>query len=51
MALGVNYARLTTLVILPKALTFVIPGIVNNFIGLFMDRSYRSLARPISSRQ
>jgi len=37
MALGLNYARMTALVILPQALTLVIPGIVNNFIGLFMD--------------
>ena len=43
MALGVNYAPLTTLVILPKALTFVIPGIVNNFIGLFMDTTLISV--------
>jgi general L-amino acid transport system permease protein len=37
MALGLNYPRMTGLVILPQALTLVIPGIVNNFIGLFMD--------------
>ena len=37
MALGLNYARMTALVILPQALTLVLPGIVNNFIGLFMD--------------
>jgi general L-amino acid transport system permease protein len=43
MALGLNYARLTVLVILPQALTFVIPGIVNNFIGLFMDTTLISV--------
>ena len=43
MALGLNYARLTALVILPQALTFVIPGIVNNFIGLFMDTTLISV--------
>ena len=36
-ALGLNYPRMMGLVILPQALTLVIPGIVNNFIGLFMD--------------
>jgi general L-amino acid transport system permease protein len=43
MALGLNYAGLTALVILPQALTFVIPGIVNNFIGLFMDTTLISV--------
>jgi general L-amino acid transport system permease protein len=43
MALGLNYARVTALVILPQALTFVIPGIVNNFIGLFMDTTLISV--------
>jgi general L-amino acid transport system permease protein len=52
VALGLNYAHLTALVILPQALAFVIPGIVNNFIDLFMNkRSFQSLARPISSGQ
>lgn len=37
MALGLNYWRMTTLVILPQALRIVIPGIVNTFIGLFKD--------------
>ena len=36
-ALGLNYWRMTGLVILPQALTLVIPGIVNTFIGLFKD--------------
>jgi general L-amino acid transport system permease protein len=37
MALGLSYWRLMGLVILPQALTLVIPGLVNNFIGLFKD--------------
>ena len=36
-ALGLGYWRTTGLVILPQALKIVIPGIVNNFIGLFKD--------------
>jgi general L-amino acid transport system permease protein len=43
MALGLNYPRMTTLVILPQALALVIPGIVNNFIGLFMDTTLISV--------
>jgi general L-amino acid transport system permease protein len=37
MALGLGYWRVMSLVILPQALTLVIPGLVNNFIGLFKD--------------
>jgi general L-amino acid transport system permease protein len=37
MALGLDYPRMMGLVVLPQALTLVIPGIVNNFIGLFKD--------------
>ena len=37
MALGLNMRRMMMLIILPQALTLVIPGIVNNFIGLFKD--------------
>ena len=37
MALGLGYWRMTRLVVLPQALTRVIPGVVNNFIGLFKD--------------
>jgi general L-amino acid transport system permease protein len=37
MALGLGYWRMMRLIILPQALTLVIPGIVNNFIGLFKD--------------
>ena len=37
MALGLDYSRMMRLVVLPQALALVIPGIVNNFIGLFKD--------------
>ena len=43
MALGLSYPLMTVLVILPQALTLVIPGIVNNFIGLFMDTTLVSV--------
>jgi general L-amino acid transport system permease protein len=43
MALGLNYPRMMTLIILPQALTLVIPGIVNNFVGLFMDTTLISV--------
>jgi general L-amino acid transport system permease protein len=36
-ALGLGYWRTMGLVVLPQALRIVIPGIVNNFIGLFKD--------------
>jgi general L-amino acid transport system permease protein len=36
-ALGLGYWRTMSLVILPQALSLVVPGIVNNFIGLFKD--------------
>jgi general L-amino acid transport system permease protein len=36
-ALGLGYWRITGLIVLPQALRLVIPGIVNNFIGLFKD--------------
>jgi general L-amino acid transport system permease protein len=42
-ALGLNYPQMMAFVILPQALTFVIPGIVNNFIGLFMDTTLLSI--------
>ena len=38
-ALGLNYWKSTRLIIMPQALKVSIPGIVNNFIGLFKDRS------------
>ena len=37
MALGIGYWRSMRLIILPQALTTVIPGIVSTFIGLFKD--------------
>ncbi len=43
MALGLNYPRMMALVVLPQALTMVIPGIVNNFVGLFMDTTLVSI--------
>jgi general L-amino acid transport system permease protein len=43
MALGLNYRRMMALIVLPQALTLVIPGIVNNFIGLFMDTTLVSI--------
>jgi general L-amino acid transport system permease protein len=43
MALGLNYWRMMRLVILPQALTLVIPGIVNTFIGLFKDTTLVSI--------
>jgi len=36
-ALGLGYWRMTGLIVMPQALRIVIPGIVNNFIGLFKD--------------
>jgi general L-amino acid transport system permease protein len=43
MALGLNFWRMMRLVILPQALTLVIPGIVNTFIGLFKDTTLVSI--------
>jgi general L-amino acid transport system permease protein len=37
MALGLSQARMMRLIVLPQALTVVIPGIVNSFIALFKD--------------
>jgi general L-amino acid transport system permease protein len=36
-ALGLRYPQTMRLIVLPQALTIVIPGIVNTFIGLFKD--------------
>lgn len=36
-ALGLGYWKTMGLIVLPQALRLVIPGIVNNFIGLFKD--------------
>ena len=38
-ALGLSYWKMMGLIVLPQALTLVIPGIVNTFIGLFKDTS------------
>ena len=43
MALGLHYSLMMGLVVLPQALTLIIPGIVNNFIGLFMDTTLVSI--------
>ncbi len=37
MALGLGFWQMMRMIILPQALTLVIPGIVNTFIGLFKD--------------
>lgn len=37
MALGLGRASMMRLIVLPQALTIVIPGIVNSFIALFKD--------------
>ncbi|MCC0003191.1 MAG: amino acid ABC transporter permease [Methylobacteriaceae bacterium] len=37
MALGLTYPQRMRLIVLPQALTIVIPGIVNSFIALFKD--------------
>ncbi|RFB80314.1 amino acid ABC transporter permease [Methylovirgula sp. 4M-Z18] len=37
MALGIGYWRMMYLIVLPQALTIVIPGIVGTFIGMFKD--------------
>ena len=42
-ALGLNYRKTMSLIILPQALKHVIPGIVNTFIGLFKDTTLISI--------
>jgi general L-amino acid transport system permease protein len=42
-ALGLNFRLMMALVVLPQALTLVIPGVVNSFIGLFKDTSLVSI--------
>jgi general L-amino acid transport system permease protein len=39
ISLGMGYWRIQIFVILPQALTNVIPGLVNNFISIFKDTS------------
>src|SRR5579871_2552658 len=43
MALGLHFPLVMGLIILPQALTLVVPGIVNNFVGLFMDTTLVSI--------
>ncbi|HZZ60192.1 MAG TPA: amino acid ABC transporter permease [Roseiarcus sp.] len=43
MALGLGYPLMMGLVVLPQVLTMIIPGIVNNFVGLFMDTTLVSI--------
>jgi len=38
-SLGLGYWQMMRLIVLPQAITIVIPGIVNTFIGLFKDTS------------
>jgi len=38
-SLGLGYWAMMRLIILPQAITIVVPGIVNTFIGLFKDTS------------
>jgi general L-amino acid transport system permease protein len=42
-ALGLSWWKTTSLIVLPQALRYVIPGIVNSFIGLFKDTSLVSI--------
>lgn len=42
-ALGLDYWKATRLIIMPQALKVSIPGIVNNFIGLFKDTTLVSV--------
>ncbi|MDD2867922.1 amino acid ABC transporter permease [Neomegalonema sp.] len=42
-SLGLSFWETTRLIVLPQALTLVIPGIVNTFIGLFKDTTLVSI--------
>ncbi len=42
-ALGLNYWQMMAKIVLPQAITIVIPPIVNTFIGLFKDTSLVSI--------
>jgi general L-amino acid transport system permease protein len=43
MAVGLNYAQMMRLIVLPQALTITIPNIVNTYIGLFKDTTLVSI--------
>ena len=43
MAMGLNYAQMMRLVVLPQALVLVIPAIVNSFISQFKDTTLVSI--------
>ena len=42
-ALGLSWAKTTSLIVMPQALRLVIPGLVNSFISLFKDTSLVSI--------
>jgi general L-amino acid transport system permease protein len=42
-ALGLSWAKTTALIVMPQALRYVIPGLVNSFIALFKDTSLVSI--------
>jgi general L-amino acid transport system permease protein len=42
-ALGLSWWKTTALIVLPQALRYVIPGLVNSFIALFKDTSLVSI--------
>jgi general L-amino acid transport system permease protein len=43
MALGLDYWLMMALIVLPQVLVMIIPGILNNFVGLFMDTTLVSI--------
>jgi general L-amino acid transport system permease protein len=43
MAVGLNYAQMMRLIVLPQALKITIPNIVNTYIGLFKDTTLVSI--------
>jgi general L-amino acid transport system permease protein len=42
-AIGLSWSKTTALIVMPQALRYVIPGLVNSFIGLFKDTSLVSI--------
>ena len=42
-ALGLSWGKTTALIVMPQALRYVIPGLVNSFIALFKDTSLVSI--------